>query len=143
MKAGRKTQGLTQRELDILKILWDAQDEQSSQISATSPAGLFVREIVKRHPKPQPHVNTIATQLKILEEKGHVAHETIGGSHRYYPITQREDVRDRSLRSIISDFFGNSYKSVVSALVAEEKISVEELREIIDMVENTPDSEIK
>lgn len=128
MKAGRKIQGLTQRELDILKILWDEQEANGG--------GLFVREIVERHAAPLPHVNTVATQLKILEEKGHVAHESIGGSHRYFPVTRREDVRERSLRSVIADFFGNSYKSAVSALVAEEKISVEELREIIDMVEN-------
>lgn len=124
MKAGRKTQGLTQRELDILKIFWE------------TGTPLFVREILERHPEPVPHPNTVATQLKILEEKGHVAHETIGGSHRYYPLTRREDVRDRSIRSIIADFFGNSYKSAVSTLVAEEKISIDELREIIDMVEN-------
>lgn len=123
MKPGRKPQALTERELQLMKILWEC------------PEGMFVRQIVELHPEPRPHVNTVATILKILEEKGHVGHDVIGNSHRYHALTEKDDFRDRSLRSLIGDFFGNSYKSVVSALVKEEKISVDELQEIIDMVQ--------
>jgi len=51
-------------------------------------------------------------------------------------------MRDRSLRQVISNYFNNSYKSAVSALVQEEKISLDELKEIIRMVESsTPASD--
>ena len=122
MKAGRKPQSLTERELPIMKALWEH-------------GPLFVREIVERYDEPKPHQNTVATLVKILEEKGHVAHEAIGNSFRYYAITPQKEFRERSMRNIIGDFFGNSYKNVVSALIEEEKISIDELREIIDIVE--------
>ncbi len=97
---------------------------------------MFVREMLERYPEPRPHVNTVSTIVRILEEKGHVAHEAIGGSHRYHAVARKEDFRERSLRTLVGNFFNNSYKSAVSALVEEEKISVDELREIIDMVES-------
>lgn len=46
-----------------------------------------------------------------------------------------ENFREKSLAEVVRNFFNNSYKSAVSALVEEEKISVEELREIIDLIE--------
>ena len=51
-------------------------------------------------------------------------------------IAKKNDFRDRSLAEVIRDYFDNSYKSVVSALAEEEKISVDELREIIDLIES-------
>ena len=83
---------------------------------------MFVREMVELYPEPKPHFNTVATIVRILEEKG-------------YAVARKNDFRDRSLAAIIRDYFDNSYKSAVSALAEEEKISVEELREIIDLIE--------
>ena len=122
MKPGRKAQTLTERELPIMKALWEH-------------GPMFVREIVETYPEPRPHQNTVATLVKILEEKGHVTHEAVGNSHRFQAVTPQRELRNRSLRTVINDFFGNSYKSVVSALVEEEKISVDELRDIIRMIE--------
>lgn len=96
---------------------------------------LFVREMVEIYPEPKPHFNTISTTVRILESKGYVAHEVLGTSHRFYAVAERSDFGDRSLADVIRNYFGNSYKSAVSALVKEEKISVDELREIIRMVE--------
>lgn len=123
MKSGRKAQQITDRELDLMKILWE------------NPDGLLVREIVERHPEPRPHVNTVATLIKILEEKGHVSHTIEGNAFRYHAVTPQKELRNRSMKSLINNFFGNSYKSAVSALVEDEKISVADLHEIIEMIE--------
>ena len=96
---------------------------------------MFVREMVELYPEPKPHFNTVSTLVRILEDKGYVGHEVVGTSHRFYAVAKKQDFRDRSLSDVIRDYFDNSYKSVVSALAQEEKISVEELREIIDLVE--------
>ena len=56
-------------------------------------------------------------------------------------MAPREQFRDRSLKELVANFFNNSYKSAVSALVEEEKISVDELREIIRLVESGGRSE--
>lgn len=123
MKAGRKRQKLTEKEAAIMRLLWD-----------NGP--MFVRDMVELYPEPKPHFNTVSTQVRILEDKGYVGHEVLGGSHRFYAIARKEDFRDRSLAEVIRDYFDNSYKSVVSALAEEEKISADELREIIDLIES-------
>lgn len=123
MKAGRKRQVLTEKESFIMNMLWEH-------------GPLFVRELVELYPEPRPHFNTVATTVRILEEKDYVAHEVLGTSHRFHAVAKKKDFRNRSLADVIRNYFDNSYKSVVSALAEEEKISVEELREIIELIES-------
>lgn len=113
---------LTEREAEIMEMLW----ENGPQ---------FVREMLARYPDPKPHVNTVSTTVRILESKGYVAHETVGGSHRYYAVASPSDFAGRSLAQVIKSYFRGSASAAVSALVEEEKITVDELRQIIDMVE--------
>lgn len=129
MKAGRKKQTLTEKEAVLMNMLWD-----------NGP--LFVREMLDLYPEPKPHFNTIATTIRILEKKGYVGHEVFGGTHRFYSIAQRDDFGDRTLAQVIRDYFGNSYKRAVSALAEEEKITADDLREILDLIEskNKPES---
>lgn len=127
MKAGRKRQVLTEKEAQIMQMLW-------------SRGPMFVREMVALYPEPKPHVNTVSTTVRILEDKGYVSHEPVGGSHRYYAVARMEDFRERSLTDLVRNYFNNSYKSAVSALVEDEKISVDELREIIDLIERKQNS---
>lgn len=123
MKAGRPTTLLTQREEEIMQMLWD-----------NGP--MLVREMVAMYPDPKPHNNTVSTIVRILEQKGHVAHIDGGASYRYYAVTEKSSVRRSRLGEVIRNYFSSSYLKVVSELVEEEKISVDELRELIDMVEN-------
>lgn len=96
---------------------------------------LYVREILDSYPDPKPHFNTISTIVRILEDKGYVNHESISGSYRYFAVAEASDFAGRSLAQIIKNYFDGSARAAVSALVEEERISVDELREIIDMVE--------
>lgn len=129
MKAGRKRQTLTEKEAVIMNLLWDR-------------GPLFVREMLEAYPEPKPHFNTIATTVRILEGKSYVGHEVFGPTHRFFAVAQREDFRDKTLADVIRDYFGNSYRSVVSTLVKEEKLSVDDLKDIIRMIEdNAPDSD--
>ncbi|MDE5712281.1 MAG: BlaI/MecI/CopY family transcriptional regulator [Muribaculaceae bacterium] len=123
MKAGRKRQIITEKEAVLMNMLWER-------------GAMFIREMVEIYPEPKPHFNTVATTIRILEKKGYVGHEVIAGSHRFFAIADRSEFGDRTLAQVIRDYFGNSYKRAVSALAEEEKISAEELREIIDLIEN-------
>lgn len=122
MKAGRKKQLLTEKEAQIMNFLWDR-------------GPLFVREMVELYPEPKPHFNTVSTTVRILESKGYVTHEVFGPTHRFSAIVDRSFFRSRSLADVIRNYFGNSYKTAVSALVEEEKISVDELKEIVELIE--------
>lgn len=96
---------------------------------------MFVREVIEKIEEPKPHFNTVSTFVRGLEAKGWLAHEEVGNSYRYYPIVDASEWRDRSLRGIVDRFFGRSYMRFVSTLVEDEKISPEELRELLDRIE--------
>ena len=100
---------------------------------------LFVRQLVEKYPDPKPHFNTLSTYARMLEEKGFLSHEAFGSTYRYYPIISEEEYRNGTLRSVVKKYFDNSYLSVVSSLIKEQDISVEEIRRLLDEVENQDD----
>ncbi len=113
---------LTPKEEELMQLLWD---HGPAQISS----------LLELYPEPRPHFNTVSTVMRRLEAKGFVGHEEAGGSYRYHAVARKEDFRSRSLGKFIRDYFGGSYYGAVSALVAEEKISAEELKELLELVE--------
>lgn len=96
---------------------------------------MSVRELVEHYPEPRPHANTVSTLVRLLEQKGHVGHVAEGGAHRYHAVTPMERVRRTKLTEVIRNYFANSSLGVVSELVKQEKITPDQLRELIDMVE--------
>lgn len=113
---------LTKREEEIMNLFWEK-------------GPLFVKEIIAMLDDPKPHFNTISTIVRGLESKGYVAHESFGNTHRYYAAVSETEHGKKSLSSVVNRYFSNSYMSAVSSLVQEEKISLDELKELIDLVE--------
>ena len=73
--------------------------------------------------------------VRTLEANGYVSHKAYGNSYQYYPIVSREDYAGSSFKGIVSSYFNNSYLNAVSALVKEEKISIDDLKDLIDQIE--------
>ena len=73
--------------------------------------------------------------VRTLEANGYLSHKAYGNSYQYYPIVTREEYAGSSFKGIISSYFNNSYLSAVSALVKEEKITIEELKGLIEQIE--------
>lgn len=96
---------------------------------------MFVRELVALYPDPKPHFNTLSTMVRSLESKGYLAHDSFGNTHRYYPTVSEEEYGQTTIKSAISRYFENSYLSAVSALVREEKITIDELKGLIEQIE--------
>ncbi|MEJ1223538.1 BlaI/MecI/CopY family transcriptional regulator [Sediminicola sp. 1XM1-17] len=115
-------QKLTNKEEEIMKILWQLKKA-------------FVKEIMAEIKDDQPHYNTLSTIVRNLEDKKYVAHEAFGNTHRYYPLISKEDYRKKYINSTLADYYDNSYKSMVSFFAKEDKISVDELKEIINLIE--------
>ena len=113
---------LTNKEEEIMRVLWKLKKA-------------FVKEVLAELPDPKPHYNTISTIIRNLEEKGYIEHESFGKTHRYQPLVTKEDYRKGFMQKTISHYFENSYKNVVSYFAREEKISVNELKEIISLIE--------
>ncbi|MFK5974305.1 MAG: BlaI/MecI/CopY family transcriptional regulator [Flavobacteriaceae bacterium] len=115
-------QKLTNKEEEIMKIIWQLEKA-------------FVKEILSKIKDDKPHYNTLSTIVRKLEDKKYVDHEAFGNTHRYFPVISKETYRKKFINSTISDYYDNSYKSLVSFFAKEEKISVEDLKEIIDFIE--------
>ena len=96
---------------------------------------LFVKDIMEFYDDPKPHFNTISTIVRGLEEKGYLGHEAFGKTYRYHAVVSASELGLKSMKSIVSRFFKNSYLGVVSSFVKDEEISIEELRRLIDEVE--------
>ena len=73
--------------------------------------------------------------MRGLEEKGYLAHEAFGNTYRYFAAVTQDEFRSKTLKGVISKYFNNSYLSAVSTLVKKEEISVEELKQLIQEVE--------
>lgn len=104
----------TAREMEILKVLWELQEGS-------------VREVHSRLvDETNLHFNTIQTQLRIMDEKGLIAHRREGRTMIYRPVCTREQVSSRFLHKV--------YDGVVSELVlnmlSTENLSSEELAEL-------------
>ena len=95
---------------------------------------LFVRELRELYPDPKPHFSTLSTQVRTLQEEGFIDHKAYGPTYQYFAKVTREEYKQRSLIGLIDKYFDNSYLSAVSALVKEEKISVDELKELISFL---------
>ncbi len=95
-----------------------------------------IRELQAHYDEPQPHVNTLATLVKILEEKGFLGHQALTARcFQYFARVTREEYRGGALTAVIDKLFGRSYLSAVSTLVKREKISVDELKALIREIE--------
>jgi BlaI family penicillinase repressor len=105
---------LTRAEEQIMKVLWK------------SGAGLLM-EIVEGMPEPQPHKNTVATILKTLVDKKFVTIENIGRIHRYHPAVSKAEYSGDTLTTMAKGYFQGSFSNVISFLVDEKKVSVEDL----------------
>lgn len=83
-----------------------------------------------------PHYSTVRTQLRVLEEKGHVTHEEDGVRYVYMPALPRRAARKSALRHLVDTFFDGSAEQVVAAVLGGEgsKLSEEELDRIADLV---------
>jgi predicted transcriptional regulator len=114
---------LTNREEEIMEIFWEK-------------GSLFVKEVIDLLTDPKPHYNTISTIVRGLEEKGFVGHEQFGNTHRYFAVISREEFSRNTLKNMVGKYFNQSYASVVSMFVQEEKISLEEIQELIRQAEN-------
>ena len=113
---------LTNKEEEIMHILWKLEKA-------------FIKDILAEYNDNKPHYNTLSTMVRNLEDKGYVSHEAFGKTHRYFPIVKKENYRKNFINTAIDNYFNSSYKNVVSFFAKEEKISVEELKDIIRLIE--------
>lgn len=120
---------LTAKEEEVMGYFWEE-------------GPLFVKELLEKYDAPRPHFNTLSTIVRGLEEKGFLNHNTFGNTYQYYAVVDEEQYSTNTLKSVVFKYFNNSYLGVVSSLIKEEELSVEELRKLIDEVEQANKKEL-
>ena len=120
--ARKKSPTLTEGELRIMEALWRLNRGTVAEVSEAMP------------PPPIAY-NTVLTTLRILEQKGHVAHEEAGRAYVYYPLIAREAAAQSAVTQVVSKFFGNNAGSLALRLIENERPSDDELARLRALIE--------
>ena len=97
----------------------------------------YIKDIISLLPNPKPHYNSVATMVRILEEKGFLHHETFGNTFRYYPVISKERYQTHAMGDFVKQYFDNSYPRMLMYFAKEQKLSKSELEEIRSIIEKT------
>ena len=113
---------LSRRERQIMDILFRRGRASAAEVMTELPG--------------DPSDSTVRTQLRVLEEKGHVRHEEQGLRYVYVPVLPRRAARKSALRHLVDTFFEGSAEQVVAALLGGEgaRVSKDELERIAGLV---------
>lgn len=114
---------LTKAEEEIMKMIWD-----------NGPT--LVSTLINQMPDPKPPHSTISSIVRILEKKGFVDHKAYGRTYEYFSVIKKEDYSKSSLKEVVSNYFNGSPKALVSFLVKEEQVNIEELKQLLENLEN-------
>lgn len=117
---------LTRAEEEIMHILWMIEKG-------------FVKDILEKMPEPKPAYNTVSTIVRILEKKGFVGYKAYGKTHEYYPLVVKDEYSNTLMKSMVKNYFSNSFQQMVSFFASNKELSLKELEEIKMIME----SEIK
>lgn len=84
-----------------------------------------------------PSYSAVRALLRLMEEKGHLRHETDGVKYVYLPTLAREKARKSALKQMLNTFFDNSTEQAVAALLdlSKAKLSQAELDRLSQMIE--------
>jgi BlaI family transcriptional regulator, penicillinase repressor len=114
---------LAKREEQIMQVYWDLNKA-------------FIRDIIPMLPDPKPHYNSVATMVKILEEKGFLDHEAIANTNCYFPIITKEMYQQFAMKDVVSQYFDNSYPRMLAFFAKEQNLSETQLDEILKIIKN-------
>jgi predicted transcriptional regulator len=122
LKNRNKMKKLTNKEREVMELFWQH-------------GPMFVRELLEHYDEPRPHFNTLSTIVRRLENEGYIGHKQYGSTYQYHVLITEEDYAKKNIFRLVDDYIVDSYKGLVSSLLKEEKLSVDELRELISQVE--------
>jgi BlaI family penicillinase repressor len=114
---------LTKAEEQIMQVLWKLEKA-------------VVKDVVAELPEPRPAYNTVSTIVRILEKKEFVSHKAYGKTFEYYPLVSKDEYKKKFLKSFIKRYFGNSFQEMVSFFASRRDISLAELEEIQNLLQD-------
>ncbi len=116
-RAKREKKKLTPAEEEIMQILWKIEKG-------------IIKDILKEFPSPKPAYNTIATVLRVMENKGFVAHDEVGVFYQFYPLISKDAYAKSQAKSLMKAYFESSLPKLTAAFAKEENLSVADIEQI-------------
>ena len=95
----------------------------------------FIKDFIEKIDEPRPPYTTVASIIKNLERKGYLKSTRYGNTYEYTPTLDESEYKSKFMTHVVQNYFENSYKEMVSFFVEKQKISAEELHEIIKLIE--------
>jgi predicted transcriptional regulator len=114
---------LTKAEEEVMLIIWDLGE-------AT------VREVLEKLNDPDIAYTTVGSILRILDNKGFVAHRAIGNTYLYSPAVEKSDYTRYSLKGFLNKYFEGSFTNLASFFATENDMSMRELRDMMQEVKD-------
>lgn len=111
----------TDRELDVMAVLWDRKSATVAEVRDALTDDLAY--------------TTVLTILRILHEKGHVRYEEEGRAYRYYPLVERKAAGRSALRKITQRLFQGSPQLLLTQLVSDQRLTEEDLRRMRELLD--------
>lgn len=112
---------LTPQEEEVMRIMWQQK-------------GAFVREVLEQLEPPQPPYTTLASLVKNIERKGYLQSTKVGNSLRYTPTVSAKEYNRGKIGSVVKNYFSNSYQELVTFFINDQKLSPEELEEVLRII---------
>lgn len=123
-----KAKTLTKGEEDVMKILW--------MLGKGT-----VNDILVHCDEPKPKYTTVATFLKLLEDKGFAGHTSTGKSNMYYPVVEQKEYAGSVAGNMLDSFFGGSLVQMLSFFSSEKKLSSKEKQDLLKLAQEIIDKE--
>lgn len=113
---------LTYQEEEVMRFIWKLEP-------------CFTKDVVGCYGEPVPPYTTVASIINNLKRKGYLKAERFGNTYRYTSMVGQKEYTKKSVNNLVRNYFANSYKDMVSFFAKEQKISKDDLNEIIDLIE--------
>lgn len=114
--ARQSTKGLTEREAEIMEVLWDCK-------ACTS-------EEIRLRLSGNPHDSSVRTLLRILVQKGYAKADSDKRPTQYRAAVRQEKVQKNAVEQLVQRLFGGSAETLVLRLLEDKQLSVEQLEEL-------------
>lgn len=114
--------------------------EEEAMLHIWEIAPCFIRDILARYEEPKLPYTTLASIIKNLERKKYIKGKRHGNTYQYNPLIGEQEYKKTFMNGIIQNYYENSYKKMVTFFAKEEKISTDDLKEIIRIIEKGKES---
>ncbi len=121
----KKSNTLTEAELRLMKILWHRGESAVTDLVAAIPESEALA------------YTSVLTTIRILEQKGYVAHRQEGRAFVYRPVVAEQEASRSEVRRVLSRFFGNSREQLLLSVLGDDEITAEELDRLREAIQRS------